>query len=221
MVLVVCSLVPYLVLTVAVLSLGEIISPSLGISRATLQVVASMSAGAYAVGTLLAVQLAMHLPPRRMLVVYEVCFVVASVLAAAAPNAPVFIGAFIAQGLLTSLMLIAALPPLVTSWPASKMPITAGILNLCIFGAVAAGPTIGALQAAGGSWRWLFWGVAVVAGLALLFSVLTFRDTPPSVGPSTPGGAGPGALSGPWGTRLGVPAHPQRPAAQSAVRAAA
>ncbi|MFU8875727.1 MFS transporter [Micromonospora sp. SL4-19] len=96
-----------------------------------------------------------------------------------------FITAFIAQGLLTSLMLIAALPPLVTSWPATKMPISAGILNLCIFGAVAVGPTIGALQAAAGSWRLLFWGVAAVAGVALLFSVLTFPDTPPQ-DPSTP-----------------------------------
>ncbi|MBE1490833.1 MFS transporter [Plantactinospora soyae] len=169
----------------AVIPLGEIISTSLGMSRATLQVTASLSAGAYAVGTLLAAQLAMHLPPRRMLIIYEVCFFVASILAAAAPNATVFIAAFIAQGLLTSLMLIAALPPLVTSWPVSKMPISAGLLNLCIFGAVAAGPTIGALQATGGSWRWLFWGVAGIAGLALLFSVLTFRDVPPQ-DPSAP-----------------------------------
>ncbi|GAA3769552.1 hypothetical protein GCM10022225_65400 [Plantactinospora mayteni] len=183
--LVVCSLVPYLVLTVAVLPLGELISASLGISRPALLVVASLSAGAYAVGTLLAAQFALHLPPRRMLLGYEVCFFVASVLAAWAPNAPVFITAFIAQGLLTSLMLIAALPPLVISWPAAKMPISAGILNLCIFGAVAIGPTIGALQAAAGGWRLLFWGVAAVAGLALLFSVLTFRDTPPQ-DPSAP-----------------------------------
>ncbi|WP_329110207.1 MFS transporter [Micromonospora sp. NBC_01699] len=185
MALVVCSLVPFLVLTVAVLSLGEIISRSLDISRTTLQVTVSLSAGAYAVGTLLAAQLAMHLPPRRMLIIYEVCFFVASILAAVAPNGTVFIGAFIAQGLLTSLMLIAALPPLVTSWPASKMPISAGILNLCIFGAVAAGPTIGALQAAAEGWRLLFWCAAAVAGLALLFSILTFRDTPPQ-DPSAP-----------------------------------
>ncbi|MEU3454585.1 MFS transporter [Micromonospora sp. NPDC006766] len=177
--LVVCSLVPYLVLTVAVLPLGEAISTSLGISRPALVVTASLSAGAYAVGTLLAAQFAMHFPPRRMLVGYEVCFFVASMLAAWAPNAAVFIAAFIAQGLLTSLMLIAAVPPLVTAWPATKMPVSAGILNLCIFGAVAVGPTIGALQAAAGNWRVLFWSVAAVAGLALLFSVLTFRDTPP------------------------------------------
>ena len=177
--LVVCSLVPYLVLTVAVLPLGKTISAGLGISRPALQVTASLSAGAYAVGTLLATQFAMHFPPRRMLVGYEVCFFAASVLTAWAPNASVFIVAFIAQGLLTSLMLIAAVPPLISSWPAAKMPGSAGILNLCIFGAVAVGPTIGALQATSGSWRLLFWSVAAVAGLALLFSLLTFRDDPP------------------------------------------
>ena len=180
MALVVCSLVPYLVLTVAVIPLNKIISAGLGMSRPAFQVTASMSAGAYAVGTLLAAQFAVHFPPRRILVGYEVCFLVASVLAAWAPSAAVFVAAFIAQGLFTSLMLIAAIPPLVTSWPAARMPGSAGILNLCIFGAVAVGPTAGALQAAAGNWRPLFWCVAAVSAVALLLSVLTFQDDPPA-----------------------------------------
>jgi MFS family permease len=171
--------VPYLVLTVAVLVLSKIIAGDLGVSRSTLNVTVSMSAGAYAVGTLLAAQFAMHLPPRRMLVGYEAAFFVASVLAAWAPGAPVFMGAFIAQGLLTSLMLIGAVPPLVTAWPATKIPTSAGVLNVCIFGAVTLGPTVGALQAAAAGWRVLFWCVAAVSAVALLFSVLTFRDDPP------------------------------------------
>ncbi|MDW5322365.1 hypothetical protein [Plantactinospora sp. KLBMP9567] len=80
-----------------------------------------MTAGLSAGGTLLAAQFARHLPPRQMLIGYEVCFFVASVPAAGAPIATVFAPAFIAQGLPTSLMLIAALPPLVTSWPAAKI----------------------------------------------------------------------------------------------------
>jgi hypothetical protein len=52
-------------------------------------------------------------------------------------------------------------------------------MNLCVFGAVAAGPTIGGLQASGGQWRPLFWGVAAIAGLALVFALLTFEDEPP------------------------------------------
>lgn len=183
--LVVCSLVPYLILTVAILPLSKIITADLGISPSTLAVTVSLSAGAYAVGTLLAVQFAVHFPPRRMLLGYEVGFFVASVLAAWAPTATVFIAAFIAQGLLTSLMLIAAVPPLVTTWPATKMPISAGIMNLCVFGAVAIGPTLGALQEAAGGWRLLFGFVAALAGMALLFCVLTFRDDPPQ-DPSVP-----------------------------------
>ena len=177
--LVVFSLVPYLALTAAMIPLADVISKSLHLSSSVLYVAVSLSAGAYSLGTVLAVQFAVHLPARRMLIVYEILFVAASVLAAAAPNGPVFIAGFVMQGLCTSLMLIAAVPPLVTAWPAKKMPMTAGIMNLCIFGAVAAGPTLGALQLSGHQWRPIFWAVAVLAVLALLFSLLTFEDQPP------------------------------------------
>jgi hypothetical protein len=128
----------------------------------------------------MAVQLALHLPPRRMLLCYVSTFFVASVLSAWAPDAGVFIGAFITEGLCTSLMLIAAVPPLVTGWPPEKMPWTGSVMNLCIFGAVAIGPTVGGLQESTGSWRPLFWAVAGVGGLALLSSLLTYEDSPPA-----------------------------------------
>jgi hypothetical protein len=59
------------------------------------------------------------------------------------------------------------------------MPWTAATMNMCIFGAVAVGPTIGGIQAGGGGWRPLFWGVAGLALMALIFAVLTFEDQPP------------------------------------------
>lgn len=177
--LVVCSLIPYLALTAAVFPLGHVLAGSLGLSLSTFYITISVSTGGYAMGTVLALQFAVHLPARRMLVAYEVIFFLAAVLTAWAPTGAVFIGGFIVLGLCTSLMLIAAVPPLVTSWPPMKMPVTGGIMNLCIFGAVAAGPTVGAIEAAAGTWRPLFWGVAGVAALALLFSLLTFQDAPP------------------------------------------
>lgn len=176
--LVVFSLVPYLVLTAGVFPLLDVISKSTGLGPATLDVTVAVSTGAYAAGTVLAVQLAVHLPARRLLVVYESAFVAASVLAAWSPNGDVFMGAFIAQGLCTSLMLIAAVPPLVTRWPAKKMPVTGMIMNLCIFSAVAVGPTLGAAQLQSAGWRPLFWGVAGLAVLALAFSLLTYEDDP-------------------------------------------
>lgn len=177
--MVVCSLVPYLALTAAVLAMTKRLEAGLGLSEATLDLTVAMSTAAYAFGTVLAVQFAVKMPARRMLVVYETLFVVASILAAAAPDGQVFIAAFVVQGLCTSLMLIAAVPPLVTAWPPRKMPVTGTIMNLCIFGAVAVGPTLGAFQASAHGWRPLFWGVAAIAVCALAMSLLTYEDQPP------------------------------------------
>jgi Major Facilitator Superfamily len=52
-------------------------------------------------------------------------------------------------------------------------------MNLAIFGAVSLGPTLGGFQASALGWRPLFWAVAGVAALALLFALLTFEDQPP------------------------------------------
>ena len=177
--LVVCALVPYLMLTGAVSPLLPLLSASLGLSKSTLTLVFGLADAAYAFGTVLAVQFAVHLPVRRMLLGYVSLFLVAAVLAAWAPTGMVFAVAFIVEGLCTSLMLIAAAPALVTGWPVRKMPVTGFVMNLCVFGAVAVGPTIGGLQASAGQWRPLFWGVAGIAAIALLFALLTFEDAPP------------------------------------------
>lgn len=177
--LVICSLVPFLMLTGAVFPLLPLLSRDLGMSQSMLTLATGLSDGAYAFGTVLAVQFAVHLPARRMLLVYVSTFVVAAVLAAWAPTGTVFFVAFIVEGLCTSLMLIAAAPPLVIGWPVAKMPVTAFVMNLCVFGAVAIGPTVGGLQASAGQWRPLFWGVAGIAVLALVFALLTFEDDRP------------------------------------------
>lgn len=178
--LVVLSLVPFLLLTAAVFPLSQVIIKGVGLSERALDLTVAMSDAAYAFGTVMAVQFAVHLRTRRMLLAYVSLFVVASALAAWAPVPGVFVGAFVTQGLCTSLMLIAAVPPLVTGWPASKMPVTGAVMNLCIFGAVAVGPTVGALAAAAGQWRPLFWAVTAVGLLALVMAVLTFEDDGPA-----------------------------------------
>jgi hypothetical protein len=91
-----------------------------------------------------------------------------------------YIVGHILQGLCTSLLLIAAVPPLAIGFPASKLRVTAVIMNLCIFGAVALGPTIGGLQAESDAWRPLFWIVVAIAAGALILAVLTFEDAPPA-----------------------------------------
>ncbi|MBV9193336.1 MAG: MFS transporter, partial [Solirubrobacterales bacterium] len=166
--LVVCALIPYLAMSAALDPLLPVLSKSLPLSRQALQLTTSMANAGYAFGTVIAVQFAVHLRGRRMLFLYASLFVIASVLTALAFTPGFFIAGHIVQGLTTSLMLIAAVPPLVTGWPASKMPITGVIMNLCIFGAVAVGPVVGGIQAGAGDWRPLFWLVAVIGALALL-----------------------------------------------------
>jgi hypothetical protein len=58
-------------------------------------------------------------------------------------------------------------------------------MNVCIFGAVALGPTIGGLQAEAGAWRPLFWVIVGISLASLLLAVLTFEDAPPA-DPSAP-----------------------------------
>jgi MFS family permease len=177
--LVVCALIPYLALSSAINPLLPILSKSLPLSKQALQIATGMANAGYAFGTVMAVQFAVHLRGRRMLFIYATLFVIASIVTALAPTPGLFIAGHVVQGLTTSLMLIAAVPPLVIGWPTSKMPITGVIMNLCIFGAVAVGPVIGGVQAGAGDWRPLFWIVAGIGALALVFVVLTFEDQEP------------------------------------------
>ena len=91
-----------------------------------------------------------------------------------------FIVGHVIQGLCTSLLLIAAVPPLAIGYPANKLRDTAVIMNMCIFGAVALGPFIGGLQAESNAWRPLFWIIAAISVVALILTLLTFDDAPPA-----------------------------------------
>ncbi|HUB35851.1 MAG TPA: MFS transporter [Solirubrobacteraceae bacterium] len=178
--MVMLALIPYLALSAALEPLTPIIAKDLHTSLQTLSLGSGLANAAYAVGTVLAVQFAQHLPQRRMLVLYAVVLLLGSVLAASAQSAEVYIAGRVLQGLCTSLLLIAAVPPLAIGYPASKLRDTAMIMNMCIFGAVALGPTLGGLQANSGGWRPLFWIVAAISAGALILSVLTFDDAPPA-----------------------------------------
>lgn len=174
------ALIPYLALSAAVEPLVPVISEELNLSAQTMSLGFGLGNAAYAVGTVLAVQFAQHLPQRRMLLAYAVVLVVGSVLAAAAANGAMFIGGHILQGLATSMLLIAAAPPLTIGFPRDKLRHTAVIMNMCVFGAVALGPFIGGAQAEAHAWRPLFWIIAVIAVLALVMAALTFEDAPPA-----------------------------------------
>src|SRR5580704_1418800 len=178
--MVILFLVPYLGLSAALQPLTPVIAGQLHMSPQTVSLAYGLANAGYAVGTVLAVQFAQLLPQRRMLIVYAAALVIGSVLAAAAVDSGMFIVGHVLQGLCTSMLLIAAAPPLFLGYPAAKLRMTVVIINLCIFGAVAAGPLVGGAQASFHAWRPLFWIVAGVAAAGLLMSLLTFQDAPPA-----------------------------------------
>jgi MFS family permease len=178
--MVMCALIPFLALSAALQPLTPIIARQLHTSLQTMSLSSGLGNAAYATGTVLAVQFAQHLPQRRMMVGYAALLVTGAVLSATAQNPGMYIAGHVLQGLCTSLLLIAAVPPLAIGYPASKLRTTAMIMNMCIFGAVALGPTLGGLQAESNAWRPLFWIVAAISATALVLAVLTFDDAPPA-----------------------------------------
>ncbi|MBM9503511.1 MFS transporter [Actinacidiphila acididurans] len=183
--MVVFALVPYLALSAALGPITPIIARDVDLGPQAMNVTLGMANAGYAVGTVLAVQFAQRLPQRRMLLVYGTLLLVGSVLTASAVNPGMFIVGHVLQGLCTSLLLIAAVPPLIIGYPASRLRSTVVILNVCIFGAVALGPVVGGIQANAHGWRPLFWVVTGIAAAALVLSALTFQETPP-VDPGSP-----------------------------------
>jgi MFS family permease len=174
------ALIPYLALSAAIGPVTPIIGRDLHLSAQAMSLASGMANAAYAVGTVVAVQFAQLLRQRRMMVVYVSLLVIGSVLAAAAQNSGMFIAGHILQGLCTSLLLIAAVPPLALGFGAEKLRTTAVVMSMCIFGAVTLGPTIGGIQAQAHAWRPLFWVIAGISVAALVLALLTFEDTPPA-----------------------------------------
>jgi MFS family permease len=177
--LVICALIPFLALSSALNPLLPILSRDVHLTTQALSLTLGLSNAAYALGTVVAVQLAVHYPQRRLLVTYAGIFTIGSVMSATALTPGLFIAGHVIQGLFTSMMLIAAAPALVLGWPSKRLPTTAMVMNLGIFGAVAAGPVIGGVQATAHAWRPLFWIVCGVGALAFVLSLLTFEDSPP------------------------------------------
>jgi MFS family permease len=174
------ALVPYLALSSALTPLAPFIEHDLHMSGQTYSLGLGLGNAGYAVGTVLAVLFAQHLPQRIMLVIYCVVALVGAVLFATAQDPAMFIAGHVLQGLCTSLLLIAAVPPLALGFGPEKLKYTSVILSVCIFGAVAAGPVFGGLQANAHAWRPLLWIAVGVSALVVLLVVLTYEHTPPA-----------------------------------------
>ena len=161
--MVILFLVPYLGLSAALQPLAPIIARAVAHEPADDQPwPRAWPTAAYALGTVLAVQLPSICRSGGCCWSTAACWYRLGA-GGRGDRAGMFIVGHVLQGLCTSLLLIAAAPPLFLGFPAAKLRSTAVIFNLCIFGAVAAGPLVGGAQASFHAWRPLFW---IVAGIA-------------------------------------------------------
>lgn len=176
--LVLLALCPDLVASTAMMPLAHTLPRVLHTSPTGVQTAESLSNAGYAVGAVLAADLIQRLRLRHLFLACEALFVAGCLTVAAAPGVWVFGAGRVVQGLATGLLLVIALPPLVTRFGAGRMPSTATFVNIGLFGAVTAGPLIGGGLGATGAWRWFHVSLAVAgaAGAALGAATLGRED---------------------------------------------
>lgn len=176
----VLALSPYILLSTAGPYLQKsLTSGSLHVSPTTLQVADGLSNAGYAFGAVLAAWLVQRFRQRPLFLLTETVFVAASAVAAVAWTPDAFAVGRVLQGLSTGLLLVIALPPLITQFGADKLPVTAVLVNIGLFGAVTGGPLVGGALATGSHWRWLMAGATAVGGVALLLALPTLGHRPP------------------------------------------
>jgi MFS family permease len=175
------ALCPFIVLSTASLLLREPLHRDLGGGRFGTQLAGGLSNAFYAFGAVAAADLIQRVPGRRLFLFCEAGFVAGSLLAALAPGIEVFVAGRVLQGAATGMLLVAALPPLVTNHGVEKLPLTAAFVNLGLFGMVTLGPLVGGVAAGFDAWRALYLGIAGLGAVGLLMGALTFgRSTAPS-----------------------------------------
>lgn len=179
------GLCPTIVLTTAAEPLTSGIAHDLAASPAGVRLAGAMSNAGYALGAVVAAQMAQRWMQRRLFLAFEAAFVVGSVLATLAPGLPVFFAGRVVQGLATGLMLVSALPPLVTRFGVPKLPVTVAIVNIGLFGATTLGPIVGGVVAGAGAWRVLL-AITAVLGLAGVVVAALGYDRFPAPDPERP-----------------------------------
>lgn len=177
-VVMVVALCPELIVSSGAQPLQPLLLRDLHVSRLGLELGSSLSDAGYALGAVVAVDLVQRFSQRPLFIGSQIGFAAGAVLCAVAPNGLIFGVGRAVDGLAVGLLLVLALPPLVTTFGARHLPTTMTLVNVGLFGAAAAGPLVSAAVASSGGWRALFAGLAVVgaAGAVLSWRTLPERD---------------------------------------------
>lgn len=178
------ALSPFIVLTTAASLFRAPLMKDLGTTAFGAELAGGLANAAYAFGAVAAADLIQRIPGRRLLVACEAGFVAGSLLAGLAGGIVLFtVGRFV-QGTATGMLLVAALPPLVTKHGAERLPSTAAYVSLGLFGMVTVGPLVGGLVGELDAWRVVFLAGAGLGAAGAGLGLIAFEHEDP------PGGTG-------------------------------
>jgi MFS family permease len=167
------ALCPHIIVTTAYHLLAPAIAQDLDGATRLIGVAEGLSNAGYACGAVIAGFLIQRFAQRYAFLVAEALCVAGFVIAAVAPVAPVFAAGRILQGVATGFLLVFAVPPLITRFPVKRLPVSAAAINIAFFGAVTAGPLIGAVIAPD-LWRWLFAALGGLGFVGLMIAAFAF-----------------------------------------------
>lgn len=173
------ALCPFLVVSAASALFREVLMGDLSASAFGIGLASALAEAGYAFGAVLAADLVQRMPTRRVYLTCEVLFVAGSLLALCAPGIVAFTIGRTVQGVVTGMLLVAALPPLVTNHGADKLPLTAAFISLGLFGVTTLGPLVGGIVGSTGIWRPLFAIVAALGVAGVGTGLLAFEPTAP------------------------------------------
>ena len=168
------GLCPFIVLTTAFTFTEKSVIADLHTTMLFAQLSNALANAAYAFGAVTAADLILRLPQRWLYVGSEAVFIAGSLLAALAPGMAMFTLGRVLQGLMTGMLLVVALPPLVTNYGAGKLPLSALYVNLGLFGMVTLGPVAGGVAGSYHGWRLLFAAIAAVGAVGLLVGLFGY-----------------------------------------------
>lgn len=154
------------------------VAQSLHASRATLALGETLSNAGWAFGAVLASFLAMRYPGYILNFIYLGALIMGSLAGALAPAALWVVAGRVLQGTATGMLLVSTLPPLIRSFPENRLRLTAIIVDIAFFGAVAAGPIVGGYVAQVGAWRALFALAALMGAASFLLVALVAPRSP-------------------------------------------
>lgn len=173
---------------------------TLGASSSTVQLTMTAFLVGLVVGQLLIGPLSDSLGRRRLLILGTAAFILFSLLAAAAPNIALLIGARLLQGIASAAGMVLARAVLTDCFQGAELPRYFAVLSQVVAVAPIAAPVFGGAILAVSTWRAVFVVLALVGGLLLL---AVARAVPESLPPERRQNSGLASAFLTMGTLLG------------------